>query len=298
MEITLTIIVPLVMVGLGIWGYNRGITRGMLTLVGTLLSAATVDLWYVAWGDALRKSLRPENTALPIWVAASLVFLFLALVAGYGSGLLLPKQKSPAKPKLQDQVLGGFLGVVNGGLLVGYLLHYADLLRDAAFSRAVQTALPSRLLYAWLPWYLLAIVTLASIWILLQLIFLLGQRSAAPPAAPQLPERAGAKGNPAPGAAKPPPVGTQIMPGQTPPPSAPTPPPPAKPAKSGGLPKFVTSVFQKAPAKPQAEQTKAPAAAAPPPAPVEAPAPVVNTAKESSTAEAKPSDTAQVSEAS
>jgi hypothetical protein len=220
-----------------------------------------------------------------------LVFLFLALVVGYGSGLLLPKQKSPAKPKLQDQVLGGLLGVINGGLLVGYLLHYADLLRDAAFSRAVQTALPSRLIYAWLPWYLLAVVTLASIWILLQLIFLLGQRSAAPPSAPQLPERAGAKGNPAgqtTGAAKPPPVVTQIMPGQNPPPPAPTPPPPAKPAKSGGLPKFVTSVFQKAPAKPQEEQTKAPAA----------PAPVVNPAKESSTAEAKPSDTAQASEAS
>lgn len=296
MEITLTIIVPLVMVGLGIWGYNRGITRGMLTLVGTLLSAATVDLWYVAWGKGLREWLRPENAALPTWVAASLVFLFFALVGGYGSGLLLPKQKSPAKLKLQDQVLGGLLGVVNSALLVGYLLHYADLLRDAAFSRAVQVALPSRLLYAWLPWYLLAVVTLASIWILLQLILLLGQRSAPLPPAPQLPERAGPKGNPAAGATKPPPVVTQIMPGQNSSPlPAPTPPPPAKPAKSG-LPKFVTSVFQKAPPKPQEEQAKAPAV--PAPAPVEAPAHVVNTAKESSTAEAKPSDTAQVSEAS
>lgn len=172
MSIALTVIIGLVLLTLGLWGFRRGVQRGLLTLVGTLLAATLVDLWTPAWGDWLRDQFRPERPGDMVWLLVSAVFGGVALVIGYGSGLLLPRpdpQVPPKKLSFQDRLMGGLLGALNGALLAGYLLRYTiDFEPDASLVGIIEETLFLRVLHTWLPWFILATVSAVALLILVR----------------------------------------------------------------------------------------------------------------------------------
>src|SRR5258706_10931500 len=94
-------------VGLGFVGLRRDPRRGVVALAGTLLGAIMAGFWGDRWGQSLAERFVGGDTQRLTFVVSSLVFLFCALVVGYGGGLLLgPKERAP----FQRRLVGGLLG--------------------------------------------------------------------------------------------------------------------------------------------------------------------------------------------
>lgn len=169
MALAITIVSVLVLVVLGAWGWWRGVPRGLLSLVITLFGVALVDLWIDAWGSQMQSWLRLERSQTSTWLAATLGFLFVALFIGYGSGRLVRQDTDAikARPRMLAGPVGALLGVLNGALIVGYMLKYtSELLRRADITGALQSSLVTRTLSVWLPWFLLAVVVAAGVVVL------------------------------------------------------------------------------------------------------------------------------------
>jgi uncharacterized membrane protein required for colicin V production len=164
MALAITIGSVLLLVVLGLLGLWRGVPRGLMTLACTLLGAVMVDLWLEPWRRWLVERFRTENPGTTAWLAATLAFLGVALIIGYGSGALLPRPRADQaapKPRLKvlERPLGALLGVLNASLILGYLLRYAgELLRNEALLDALQSQPLLRALSQWLPWFILAVV--------------------------------------------------------------------------------------------------------------------------------------------
>jgi hypothetical protein len=154
------------------------VARGLLTLVGTLLGATLVELWFApATGrEGLEQQFRPETLDAPALLTVIAVFLAVAVIVGYGSGLLLrqPKEKSAQKLTVRNRIVGSLVGVLNGALIASYLLHYAVAL-SPDFAAALSGSSPLRVLYAWLPWYILAVVLVAGVWIVAKALMRVAQ---------------------------------------------------------------------------------------------------------------------------
>ncbi len=163
MNLVLPIIVALALVGLGIWGMRRGVQRGLLTLAWIFFAAILVDLWSPVWADWLREQLKPDNPATLTWIATALSFLVISIVFGFGSGILIRSSNKtaadglPKKSSVSNGTVGGLLGILSGIVIISYLLRYTtDLLPESDFAVTPASNVVMRLLYEWLPWFLLA----------------------------------------------------------------------------------------------------------------------------------------------
>lgn len=194
MGIALTISIGVVLFGLGIWGLFRGVQRGMLSLVGTFVGVVLVELWSETWVELLVEQLRPENEAEWTWAVTTLGFLVVAIILGYGSSVLIPREEEPVYLTFNNRLVGGLIGVLNGALIVGYLIHYTmETWRSAAFMETLDLSPTARLLYEWLPWFVLGSVLVFGIIVLVRLLVRLviklmekGPSVSGPPEAPSV----------------------------------------------------------------------------------------------------------------
>lgn len=178
MELGITIGIGIILLLLGIWGLRRGVKAGVMTLIGTLLAVELVDLWHGTWGELLQEWVGAESSQTWEYGAAVAAFVAVVLLVGYGSSMLLPAQGQ--KKTLADRVVGGLLGILNGALIISYLLRYTvSLLESEPVNEAIFSSTTSLFLYQWLPWFLLATVLMLFLAILVRAIrFVLAARSA------------------------------------------------------------------------------------------------------------------------
>jgi uncharacterized membrane protein required for colicin V production len=169
---TLTVVLVATVAALALVGLVRGVRRGLLALAGTLFAAVLVDLWNERLVEWLRSTLRPEQPALPVFLLIASLFLFTALVVGYGGSALLPRPDPQTKQMaaIVDRPLGALLGALNGTLIASYLLRYADEIWVDGSVAELATADPvARVLELWLPWFVMAMVGATALFVLLRL---------------------------------------------------------------------------------------------------------------------------------
>jgi hypothetical protein len=132
---------------LGFVGFRRDIRRGVLALAGTLLGAIMVGFWAVPWGQSLAGRFVGGNTPRLTFIVSCLIFLFCALLVGYGGGVLLgPKERAP----VPRRIAGALLGVLNGALIAAYVLRFGTA-GDAGLREEIQAWVPARVLHDGLP---------------------------------------------------------------------------------------------------------------------------------------------------
>lgn len=178
MELGITIGIGIILLLLGIWGLRRGVKAGVMSLIGTLLAVELVDLWHDTWGELLQEWVGGESAQTWEYGAAVAAFVAVVLLVGYGSSMLLPAQVQ--KKTLADRVVGGLLGILNGALIISYLLRYTvSLLESEPLNEAIFSSTTSLFLYQWLPWFLLSTVLMLFLAILVRAIrFVLAARGA------------------------------------------------------------------------------------------------------------------------
>ena len=159
MALVLTIGISLVLVVLALVGYLRDPRRSLMALLGTLVGAILVDFWGVQWGNSLAGRLvegDPQRTTLRV---SCLVFLWSALIVGYGGGALLGRSK---ELPIGQRLTGALLGLVNGLLIVGFLLRYATRYQPA-FADTVKADLAANLINVGMPWLFLGAAIIVTV---------------------------------------------------------------------------------------------------------------------------------------
>jgi uncharacterized membrane protein required for colicin V production len=156
---------------MGFVGFRRDLRRGVMTLAGTLVGAIMVGFWSDRWGQSLADRLGGSGD--PAWltfVVSSSIFLFCALVVGYGGGMLLgPKERAP----FQRRLVGALLGLLNGVLVAAYLLRFGAA-GDGSLREMVQDWLPARLLLDGLPLLFLIVTVGIGLLVVVRLLLSLG----------------------------------------------------------------------------------------------------------------------------
>ena len=122
MALALMIVIGLVLAVLGFIGYVRDLRRSLLALLGTLVGAILVNFWADQWGAGLASRFVNGDIQRITFYVSYAVFLWCALVVGYGGGILLSRVKE--RP-FQQRLIGALLGLVNGVLIIGFLLRFA-----------------------------------------------------------------------------------------------------------------------------------------------------------------------------
>jgi Colicin V production protein len=179
MALAMTIVVALVLVLLALVGAWRDLQRGALALGGSLLGFVLGELWGVPWGDVLVERLR-VNSGSAVFVVQMLLLLGSALVLGYGSGTLLPPRAS--MPPWPRRLAGGLLGLLNGVMLVGFLLRYG-VVANPGFATLVAESTLARLIHTGLPVLFILVSAVAGVAICGRLLVeAIRARQAAPPA--------------------------------------------------------------------------------------------------------------------
>jgi MFS family permease len=194
----LTVAIALGMVVLAAVGALRGIQRGALALIATMVTGMLVTLWLPVWSAWASATFNLELPGLVNWLFTGGVFLVLALLLGYGGSVLLPQPSAGAKqaPSLVERGISGLLGLLNGALLSGYALFFAAQIVSASrFDELIAESPLAELIYRWLPWFLLVAVVGFSLLVMVRLVMRALARRAVQPG-PQL----------APGASAAPPV--------------------------------------------------------------------------------------------
>lgn len=189
--------ISLLLIVLTVAGYLRDLRRGLMALVGTLGGAILVDFWGANWGAALAKRLVEGDAArTTLWVSC-LIFLWSALIVGYGGGILLNRSKD--RPMAQRAV-SALLGLVNGVLIVGFLLRYGTEL-SPDFAATVKANLAANPINIGLPWLFLGAAVVVTLLVAVRSVLRLLGRSAPAPARPFPAMPPAAKPAAAPGAA-------------------------------------------------------------------------------------------------
>jgi hypothetical protein len=161
---------------LGFVGFRRDIRRGVLALAGTLLGAIMVGFWAAPWGQSLASRFVGGTTPRLAFVVSCLIFLFCALLVGYGGGVLLgPKERAP----LPRRIAGALLGVLNGALIAAYLLRFGTA-GDAGLREAIQAWVPARVLHDGLPLLFLLVTTGLSLLVVVRASIAFAGRDRAP----------------------------------------------------------------------------------------------------------------------
>jgi hypothetical protein len=181
MAIALTGGIALVLIVLAVFGYLRDLRRGMLALLGTLGGAILVDFWGAPWGASLAARFSTDIQRATLWVSCML-FLWCALGVGYGGAVLLPTLAGDRA--IRQRLMGALLGLVNGLLIVGFLLRYA-FANEANASASLAANVLANALYISLPWLFLgAALTVSVLAIGRGIMTLMQNRAAAAPASP------------------------------------------------------------------------------------------------------------------
>jgi MFS family permease len=167
-------VAALLILWLGYMSYRRGLRRGIMAMMGSLLGAIMVGFWGEAWGRQLAVRYSGATPQQTIFLVSSLVFLFCVLVVGYGGGSLLgPKEHGEKKRELASLAIG----LVNGIMISSYLLRYGALY-SAPVRSQIQSWMPSRILHDGLPLFFL-LVTLGTAAIVIGRLLMLLNRALA-----------------------------------------------------------------------------------------------------------------------
>jgi hypothetical protein len=177
MALTLTIVITLVLVLLGLIGYVRDTRRGLMALAGTLLGAIMVDFWGPVWGPSLAARVVGGDAQRLTFVVNSLLFLWSALIVGYAGGALLNRPKE--RPLFAQRLSGALLGVLNGVLIVGYLLRYATA-NQPGFAATVQNTPLARIFHDGLSSFFLLLTAGVTVLVLARGVMGLLGRQAVP----------------------------------------------------------------------------------------------------------------------
>ena len=187
MALAFTIVIALVLVVLGLVGYIRDLRRGLLALIGTLAGVSLVGFWAAPWGLALAGSFVGGDPQRMIFIASCALLLWSALMVGYGGGMLLARAKD--RPSFQQRLAGALLGVLNGVLIIAFLLRFA-ITSQPSLAEVIQASQPAKILFGSLPLLFLGLAVAVTLAVLVRGVVLLATRRAAPPAAPAAPAAA------------------------------------------------------------------------------------------------------------
>src|SRR5262245_24174463 len=180
MALVIPIVALLVLVVFGLVGYWRDTRRGVLALAGTLLGAILVGFWGDLWGQDLAKRFVGGDPRTLTFIVNCALFLFAVLLVGYGGGLLLRRGKE--RPSFPQRLVGTLLGLLNGALIVGYVLRFATIKHPAAAETLLNT-LVARVFHDGLPLLFLAVALLIAALVLVRgLLLIAGVGGTAPPA--------------------------------------------------------------------------------------------------------------------
>jgi uncharacterized membrane protein required for colicin V production len=179
MALAFTIIIALVLVMLGLVGYIRDLRRGLLALIGTLAGASLVSFWAGPWGRALAGSFGGGDPQRLIFMVSCALLLWSALVVGYGGGMLLGRAQ--ARPLFQQRLVGALLGVLNGVLIVAFLLRFA-VTSQPSFAALIGASPLAKILFDSLPLLFLGLTVVVTLAVLVRGIVLLATRKPAPAA--------------------------------------------------------------------------------------------------------------------
>jgi uncharacterized membrane protein required for colicin V production len=180
MPLAFTIIIALVLVVLALVGYIRDLRRGLLALIGTLAGASLVSFWAASWAQALAGSFIGGDIQRLIFIVSCALLLWSALVVGYGGGMLLPRSKD--RLPFQQRLAGALLGLLNGTLIVAFLLRFA-ITSQPSFAPIIQSSPLAKLLFDGLPLLFLGLAIASTLAVLVRGIVLFTTRQA-PPATP------------------------------------------------------------------------------------------------------------------
>ncbi|MEP7188272.1 MAG: CvpA family protein [Roseiflexaceae bacterium] len=177
MPLAFTIIIALVLVLLGLVGYIRDLRRGLLALIGTLAGASLVSFWAAPWAQALAGSFLGGDAQRLIFIVSCALLLWSALVVGYGGGMLLTRVKD--RLTFQQRLAGALLGLLNGVLVVAFLLRFA-ITSQPSFAVIIQASPLAKILFDGLPLLFLGLAIVATLAVLVRGIVMLATRRAAP----------------------------------------------------------------------------------------------------------------------
>lgn len=140
-------------------GFRRGGLREGMATIGVLLAVLLALLWQDRWGPTIarRTGWQPGAGA---WIVAMALIWSTALLAGYGSGGLLPRRSGKVGPGLR--AAGGLLGLLNATLLLGFTLRFTQMFLYAETAQAhkatwIRAAVGSRYLLDYLDLLLLGL---------------------------------------------------------------------------------------------------------------------------------------------
>jgi uncharacterized membrane protein required for colicin V production/Na+-transporting methylmalonyl-CoA/oxaloacetate decarboxylase gamma subunit len=192
MALAITIVVTLVLLLLSLIGYWRDIRRGVLAIAGTLLGAILAGFWGQQWGQALAQRFVGGDPRTLTFVVNCVLFLFCALVVGYGGGLLLGRAQE--RTPFSRRLTGALLGLLNGALIIGYVLRFATAQQpESGFATTVNSTLLARIFHDGLPLLFLGIAIVVGVLVLLRgVVVAIAVGRAAP--APQLQKTPPAQG--------------------------------------------------------------------------------------------------------
>lgn len=178
MALALTVVIALVLVVLGLVGYLRDLRRSLLALLGTLVGAILVSFWGNQWSASLASRLVNAEVQRITFYVNCAVFLWSTLVVGYAGGILLNRAKDRSLPQ---RLIGAVLGVINGVLIVGFLLRFATT-NQPSFVPVIQANPLAKAIHDGLPLLFLAVAGIVTFLVLMRAAFSLFGRSAPPPA--------------------------------------------------------------------------------------------------------------------
>jgi hypothetical protein len=143
-------------------------------LVGTLLGSAVVNFWAEKWGKELTQRFGGGSTPTLTMVTSITVFALTVLIVGYGCGILFDRTKELSS--FSQGLASTLLGMLNGALIIGYMLLYATA-NDPALRATVRSSLTGRIFSEGLPWLFLGItLTIATIVIVRFSVFIISAR--------------------------------------------------------------------------------------------------------------------------
>jgi uncharacterized membrane protein required for colicin V production len=179
MALAFTIVIALVLVLLGLVGYIRDLRRGLLALIGTLAGASLVSFWAAQWGQALAGRFGGGDPQRLIFIVSCALLLWSALIVGYGGGMLLGRAKD--RLLFQQRLIGALLGVLNGVLIVAFLLRFA-VASQPSFAATIESSPLANILFGSLPLLFLGVAAIVTLAVLVRGGMLFATRRTPPPA--------------------------------------------------------------------------------------------------------------------
>jgi hypothetical protein len=177
MALALTIVIGLVLAVLGFVGYVRDLRRSLLALLGTLVGAILVNFWGDQWGAGLASRFVNADVQRITFYVNCAVFLWSSLVVGYGGSILLNRAKE--RP-FQQRLTSALLGLINGVLIVGFLLRFATA-KQPSFASAIQADPLAKIIHDGMPLLFLAVAGLVTIMVIIRAVLGLFGRGVTPP---------------------------------------------------------------------------------------------------------------------